>query len=189
SPAARSASTSGCVRRRRASQPSGGENLPASSGHRRLARRPDEAARRAERGKSGDGLEVERCLARFGQYGGYALAGASLPHSGDQAATDQFTGGGLVAERQAVDEEVRYAAAGEFGRVLGHRAQGGPLSMVQLDDRPRHGRAPFLLPGLSPGRWSLLNLVIAKSHWRNVADDTKRSRRAARMRYRAERRP
>src|SRR5690606_14441831 len=78
-------------------------------------------------GLSGRGRDVERCPARLGQHGGYALARAPLPYRGDKATTDQFTRGGLIAEGQPVDEEVRYAAAGEFGHVLGHRSQGGPL--------------------------------------------------------------
>src|SRR5690606_4178301 len=102
--------------------------------------------------------------------------------------SDQFTRGGLIAEGQPVDEEVRYAAAGEFGHVLGHRSQGGPLSMVQLDDRPRHGRAPFLLPDLSPGCCLPLKPVIPRSHCLNVADDTNLSRCLPGLRYSAERR-
>src|SRR5690606_18494641 len=150
--------------------------MPASSGRPPTGRTPRRSGTFRRAGLSGRGRDVERCPARLGQHGGYALARAPLPYRGDKATTDQFTRGGLIAEGQPVDEEVRYAAAGEFGHVLGHRSQGGPLSMVQLDDRPRHGRTPFLLPDLSPGCCLPLKPVIPRSHCLNVADDTNVSR-------------
>src|SRR5690606_21283602 len=101
--------------------------MPASSGRPPTGRTPRRSGTFRRAGLSGRGRGVERGRPLLGPHGGCAVAGQPVPYRGDKATTDQFTRGGLMAEGQPVDEEVRYAAAGEFGHVLGDRSQGGPL--------------------------------------------------------------